>query len=53
MDPDQTAPKELSDLGPYCLQYKLLNTKRPQLAGNRLILLITMFILGIFFQNLE
>ena len=23
MDPDQTAPKEQSDLGPYCLQYRL------------------------------
>ena len=24
MNPDQTAPKEQSDLGPYCLQYRLL-----------------------------
>ena len=23
MDPDQTAPLEQSDLGPYCLQYRL------------------------------
>ena len=23
MNPDQTAPKEQSDLGPYCLQYRL------------------------------
>ena len=23
MNPDQTAPKEQSDLGPYCLQYIL------------------------------
>ena len=23
IDPDQTAPKEQSDLGPYCLQYRL------------------------------
>ena len=23
MNPDQTAPKEHSDLGPYCLQYRL------------------------------
>ena len=23
MDPDQTAPKEQSDLGPNCLQYRL------------------------------
>ena len=23
MNPDQTAPKETSDLGPYCLQYML------------------------------
>ena len=23
MNPDQTAPKEQSDLGPYCLQYWL------------------------------
>ena len=23
MDPDQTAPKEQSDLGPYCLQHRL------------------------------
>ena len=23
MKPDQTAPKEQSDLGPYCLQYRL------------------------------
>ena len=22
MNPDQTAPKEQSDLGPYCLQYQ-------------------------------
>ena len=23
MNPDQTAPREQSDLGPYCLKYKL------------------------------
>ena len=27
MNPDQTAPKEQSDLGPYCLQYSLPNNK--------------------------
>ena len=27
MDPDQTAPKEQSDLGPHCLQKLLLKTQ--------------------------
>ena len=27
MNPDQTAPKERSDLGPYCLQYGLKQTR--------------------------
>ena len=26
MNPDQTAPWEQSDLGPYCLQYRLPKT---------------------------
>ena len=26
MDPDQMAPKGLSDLGPYCFQYRLPKT---------------------------
>ena len=40
MNPDQTAPKEQSDLGPYCLQYRLpknISTKesRQQVVSGR------------------
>ena len=34
-NPDQTAPKEQSDLGPYCLQYRLLRTYGDERADNK------------------
>ena len=33
MKPDQTAPKEQSDLGPYCLQYMLAKNIYKQMRG--------------------
>ena len=34
MDPDQTAPKEQSDLGPHCLQKCILKSQAEDKADN-------------------
>ena len=34
MDPDQTAPKEQSDLGPQCLQKRLLKSQADDKADD-------------------
>ena len=43
MNPDKTAPKEQSDLGPYCLQYRLQMSRAHRAISHCNHLLLKMY----------